>query len=179
MQTVLHRWTVVLGLALLLSAAALTGAAASTKGHGNGGQNQSNAGKGNKKSGAPTITSVPFGTANGQAVSLYTLTNSNGMVVKIMTYGGIIQDVEVPDKSHRFDNVTLGFPTLADYVSSNSPYFGALIGRYGNRIAGGKFTLDGVTYQLPLNNGPNSLHGGFNGFDKRVWTPTVVPAPSD
>jgi len=179
MQTVLHRWTVVLGLALLLSAAALTGAAASTKGHGNGGQNQSNAGKGSKKGGAPTITSVPFGTANGQAVSLYTLTNSNGMVVKIMTYGGIIQDVEVPDKSHRFDNVTLGFPTLADYVSSNSPYFGALIGRYGNRIAGGKFTLDGVTYQLPLNNGPNSLHGGFNGFDKKVWTPTVVPATSD
>jgi aldose 1-epimerase len=101
------------------------------------------------------------------------------MVVKIMTYGGIIQVVEVPDKGHHFDNVTLGFRTLADYVSSNSPYFGALIGRYGNRIAGGKFTVDGVTYQLPLNNGPNSLHGGFNGFDKKVWTPTVVPATSD
>jgi aldose 1-epimerase len=125
---------------------------------------------------APTIVSAPFGTADGQAVSLYTLTNSSGMVVTIMTYGGIIQSVEVPDKNGHFDNVTLGFPTLADYVSSNRPYFGALIGRYGNRIAGSTFTLDGVTYSLAPNDGPNSLHGGISGFDKKVWTPTVVPA---
>jgi len=173
MQTLLRRGGLVFGLALLLSAVAFSGAAASTKDR-NGGQNHANVSK--ASSATPTITSAPFGTANGQAVSLYTLTNSNGMVVKIMTYGGIIQDVEIPDKSHHFDNVTLGFPTLADYISTgNSPYFGALIGRYGNRIAGGKFTLDGVTYQLPLNNGPNSLHGGISGFDKKVWTPTVVP----
>src|SRR6266705_1911508 len=94
---------------------------------------------------SPAITSAPLGAADGQAVSLYTLTNSNGMVVKIMTYGGIIKVVEVPDTRQHFDNVTLGLPTLADYVSSNSSYFGALIGRYGNRIAGGTFALDGVT----------------------------------
>jgi aldose 1-epimerase len=187
MQALLRRGALAFGLVLLLSVVAFTGAAASTNnygGHGdkrdaaknnaNGRQNQKDDGK--QRGGSPTITSAPFGTANGQAVSLYTLTNSNGMVVKIMTYGGIIQDVEVPDKFHRFADVTLGFATLDDYLSTgNSPYFGALIGRYGNRIAGGKFTLDGVTYQLPLNNGPNSLHGGTIGFDKKVWTPTVVP----
>jgi aldose 1-epimerase len=135
--------------------------------------------------GVPMITSVPFGVANGQNVTLYTLTNSHGMEVKIMTYGGIIQSVRVPDKSHRLGNVTLGFPTLADYVNLNSPYpaggpyFGALIGRYANRIAGGTFQLNGQTYNLALNNGPNSLHGGIEGFDNKVWTPTVIGPTSD
>ncbi len=123
--------------------------------------------------GQPTITKAPFGSVGTTPVDLYTLTNSSGMVVKIMTYGGIMQEVLVPDQRHHMANVTLGFATLDDYVTTgNSPYFGALIGRYGNRIAGGQFTLDGVQYQLPLNNGPNSLHGGFVGFDKLVWTVT-------
>jgi len=121
----------------------------------------------------PTITKAPFGSFNGTPVDLYTLTNSDAMVVKIMTYGGIIQQVWVPDWRHQLANVTLGFATLDGYVTSgNSPYFGALIGRYGNRIAKGTFVLDGVTYHLPINNPPNSLHGGTVGFDKHVWDVT-------
>ena len=124
---------------------------------------------------APSITSVPFGSVGGTPVDLYTLTNRSGMMVKIMTYGGIIQQVWVPDQRHHMANVTLGFPTLNDYVTTgNSPYFGALIGRYGNRIALGTFTLNGNTYHLPINNPPNSLHGGTVGFDKHVWTVTQV-----
>ena len=122
---------------------------------------------------APTISKQPFGSVGGQAVDLYTLTNSSGMEVKIMTYGGIIQSVRVPDRRHRFANVTLGFDNLADYVAK-SPYFGCITGRYANRIALGKFTLDGVTYQLPINNPPNSLHGGTVGFDKHVWAATEL-----
>ena len=125
-----------------------------------------------------SITSEPFGAVGGTDVSRYTLTNCNGMVVKILTYGGIIQEVWVPDQQKHLANVTLGFAKLNgsatdSYVGSgNSPYFGALIGRYGNRIAGGQFQLNGQTYQLPLNNGPNSLHGGTVGFDKHVWDVT-------
>src|SRR5438874_2649154 len=112
---------------------------------------------------APTITKQPFGSVGGQNVDIYTLTNAHQMEVKILTYGGIIQSVKVPDKSHQLANVTLGFPTLDDYVNLNSPfpaggpYFGPIIGRYANRIAGGQFTLNGTTYQLALNNGPNTL----------------------
>jgi aldose 1-epimerase len=124
----------------------------------------------------PGITKQPFGTVDGQSVDLYTLTNARGMEVKIMTYGGIIQSIKVPDWSGQMANVALGFSTLDDYVTKNSPYFGAIIGRYANRIAKGMFTLDGVTYQLPVNNGPNSLHGGLKGFDKRVWQATEVHA---
>ncbi|NEE00653.1 aldose epimerase family protein [Phytoactinopolyspora halotolerans] len=121
----------------------------------------------------PSISSEPFGTLpDGTDVEIYTLRNSLGMEVTVLTYGGILQRISVPDRRGRLDNVTLGFDNLDDYVERNDPYFGAIIGRYGNRIAGGEFTLDGVEYQLATNNGPNHLHGGDVGFDKRVWEVT-------
>lgn len=92
-----------------------------------------------------------------------------GVRVRVLTYGGILQSVEVPDRDGVPANVVLGFDDVAGYAGCPSPYFGALIGRYANRIAGGTFTLDGRTYRLPRNNGPNCLHGGERGFDKRVW----------
>jgi aldose 1-epimerase len=110
-----------------------------------------------------------FGTTQGRTVHLYKLTNSHCMKVKIITYGGIIQSLKVPNRHGRSRNVVLGFDNLGDYVENNSPYFGAIIGRYANRIANGEFTLDGVTYQLPKNNGPNTLHGGPGGFHTKVW----------
>lgn len=112
--------------------------------------------------------------ADGTTVDRHTLTNGNGMRVRILTYGGILQAVEVPDRRGELVNVTLGFATLDDYIANGKPYFGALIGRYGNRIAGGQFTLDGITYHVPVNDGPNSLHGGMVGFDSKVWDATPV-----
>lgn len=111
-----------------------------------------------------------FGTTkDGQAVELYTLTNKTGMAVGIITYGGIIVSVSVPDRDGRFADVVLGFDTLKEY-EEKSPYFGCITGRYANRIDQGKFTLDGVEYnKLAINNGPNHLHGGIKGFDKVVW----------
>ncbi|MEV6305626.1 aldose epimerase family protein [Actinoplanes sp. NPDC051861] len=124
--------------------------------------------------GKPTITKEAFGSVGGEAVERYTLTNGD-FRVRILTYGGILQTVETPDRHGRLANVTLGFSTLQGYLdSNNAPYFGAIIGRYGNRIDEGRFTLDGVTYQLATNNGPNHLHGGNVGFDKVVWDATPV-----
>ena len=120
---------------------------------------------------SPTITKAPFGSVGGQAVDRYTLTNCDQMEVKVLTYGGIFQSIVVPGKHKKLANVTLGFDNLQDYVDK-SPYFGCITGRYANRIANGRFTLDGVTYQLPINNPPNSLHGGTVGFDKHVWAAT-------
>ncbi|MDF2440500.1 MAG: aldose 1-epimerase [Abditibacteriota bacterium] len=115
------------------------------------------------------ITKSSFGrTASGQNVDLYTLTNSNGAQAKITNYGGIVVSLMVPDQRGLMGDVVLGFDTLNEYVKSN-PYFGALIGRFGNRIAKGRFTLNGKTYKLATNNGPNHLHGGAVGFDKKVW----------
>ena len=122
---------------------------------------------------APTTTagveSAPFGTlATGQATQLYTLRNAHGIEVQFSNYGGIITSLKTPDRDGRFSDIVLGYDNLAGYVA-NSPYFGAIVGRYANRIARGHFTLDGVTYTLAINNGPNSLHGGLRGFDKVVW----------
>ncbi len=117
----------------------------------------------------------PFGAlADGTVVHRYTLDSGHGVVVRVLTYGGILQTIEVPDRAGRLANVALGLADLDGYVRDNRPYLGALIGRYANRIAGGRFTLDGRACQLPVNNPPNSLHGGTEGFDKRVWTATDV-----
>ena len=115
------------------------------------------------------ITKKPYGTtADGVAVAEYTQANDAGVEVKIITYGGIITSIKTPGRDGTFANVVLGFASLREYETKN-PYFGAITGRFANRIAEGKFALDGVTYQLDLNNGPNSLHGGLKGFDKQVW----------
>jgi aldose 1-epimerase len=119
---------------------------------------------------APTVPSTPFGaTADGCTVNLYTLTNAHGIQIQVTNYGGIITSLKTPDRTGRLDDIVLGYDSLAGYLR-NSPYFGAIVGRYGNRIARGLFTLDGTTYHLAVNNGPNSLHGGLRGFDKVVWT---------
>jgi aldose 1-epimerase len=107
-------------------------------------------------------------TPEGAEVDLYTLGNANGLRVKIMTYGATIASVEVPDRNGKTENVTLHLDSLADYLKGH-PFFGSTVGRYGNRIAKGRFTLDGKQYTLATNNGPNHLHGGLKGFDKAVW----------
>ena len=117
-----------------------------------------------------TISKVDFGkTPDGKAVEIYTLRNARGAEARIMTYGGIVQSLIVPDKHGKLADIVLGYDTLDGYLT-NSPYFGALVGRYGNRIGGAKFALEGKTYTLAANNGVNSLHGGLKGFDKVVWT---------
>jgi aldose 1-epimerase len=151
-----------------------------------------------------SITSVPWGTADGQAVSLYTLTNGRGMSVAITNYGGVVQSISVPDRWGSTKDVALGFSTLQDYVSdftqgatgvawpipgasgSGDTYFGAIIGRYANRIANHSFTMtcsapctnNGQTYTLDANNGVNTLHGGFLGWNTAVWTATTQTGPN-
>jgi aldose 1-epimerase len=120
---------------------------------------------------AQTVTKDSFGkTADGQNIDLYTLRNAHGVEAKIMNYGGILVSLKVPDRNGKFDDVVLGFNDLNSYLTKNDPYLGAIIGRYGNRIAKGRFTLNGVEYKLAVNNGENHLHGGIKGFDKVVWT---------
>jgi aldose 1-epimerase len=115
------------------------------------------------------ITSKPFGTMpDGTEVKQYTMTNKQGVVINVINYGGIITSIIVPDKNGNMGDVVLGYDSLSHYVKNN-PYFGALIGRYGNRIAKGKFQLDGKQYTLATNNGENHLHGGVKGFDKVIW----------
>ncbi|MFD7130314.1 aldose epimerase family protein [Streptomyces sp. NPDC059894] len=119
-------------------------------------------------SGGSTPVKKLFGTlADGTKVHVWSLSNG-GTRLKVLSYGGIVQSLEVPDRHGRYRNVSLGFDTIEDYVAK-SPYFGALIGRYGNRIGKGRFTLDGTAYQISVNDGENTLHGGAQGFDKRVW----------
>ncbi|MEU3251652.1 aldose epimerase family protein [Streptomyces sp. NPDC006997] len=146
----LNRRTVIAGAAAAGITAVATGGTAHAKGGGR----------------AP-VKSL-FGTlADGTEVHRWSLANG-GTRMKVLSYGGIVQSLEIPDRRGRYANVSLGFDTIEEYVAS-SPYFGALVGRYGNRIGQGRFTLDGTTYQLSVNDGDNSLHGGEKGFDKRVW----------
>ncbi len=116
------------------------------------------------------IEVTPYGTtSDGVAVEQFTLTNTNGLKAVLIEYGAILVSLETPDREGALANITLGCPDLASY-EANSPYFGAIAGRCANRIAKGKFTLDGTEYTLAINNEPNHLHGGVKGFDKVVWT---------
>jgi aldose 1-epimerase len=115
------------------------------------------------------VEKTDFGaTADGRLVDQYTIRNGQGAEMTVLTYGGIIQSLKVPDRTGAYDDIVLGFDSVAEYEKS-SPYFGAIIGRVGNRIANGAFTLDGKTFTLAKNNGPNHLHGGIKGWDKAVW----------
>ena len=116
-----------------------------------------------------SITTAPFGTTSaGEPVEIFTMTNPAGIEVRAITYGGIITSLKTPDRDGNLDDIVLGFDSLAPY-DAGSPYFGSIIGRYGNRIARGRFTLDGETFALATNNGANHLHGGDVGFDRVVW----------
>jgi len=131
----------------------------------------------NKGIGATGVSSRPFGAAaDGKKVELFTLTNARGHAMRVTNYGGIITGLDVPDRDGKVADVVLGFDTLDGYLGK-SPYFGAIVGRYGNRIAGGKFTLDGNVYMLAQNNGPNCLHGGLKGFDKVIWQAEARQTP--
>jgi aldose 1-epimerase len=117
----------------------------------------------------------PFGSLpDGTEVKLFVLTNRRGVTVKIMQLGGIVTELWVPDRAGKPANVVLGFDTLDEYLAGH-PYFGAIAGRYANRIAGGRFTLDGEEYTLAKNDGPNHLHGGLEGFDKKLWSARILP----
>ena len=125
-----------------------------------------------------SITEQAFGTYEGETITKYTLTNAGGMQVGIINYGGTITDIITADKAGNKGNVVLGFDSLSGYLQKGNPYFGSLVGRYGNRIANGKFTLDGKEYTLAGNNGGNSLHGGNKGYDKVVWKAEKLPGDS-
>lgn len=125
-----------------------------------------------------SVTKQPFGkTADGQQADLYTLTNAHGLQAQITNYGAIVTRLFVPDRTGKLEDVVLGYDSLEDYIKE-TPYFGAIVGRYGNRIAGGHFTLDGKSYQLATNNnGVNHLHGGNKGFDKVIWQAEPIEGP--
>lgn len=124
------------------------------------------------------ITEKSFGTFNGEAVTEYTLTNANGMQVGIINYGGTVTKILTKDKAGNFGDVVLGFDSIAGFTQKGNPFFGALIGRYGNRIAKGKFTLDGATYTLAAYNNGQALHGGLKGYDKVMWKAEKQPGDS-
>ena len=126
---------------------------------------------------AATFDRAPYGTTqDGQAVDIYTMTNDHGLRVRFLSYGGVITEIHVPDRTGRLDNITLGLRTLGDYETLPG-HFGAITGRYANRIGGAQFTLNGQTYHLIANNGPNTLHGGPNALDHRVWTVSPLTVP--
>ncbi len=124
------------------------------------------------------ITKEPFGKPSyGQTIDQYTLTNSNGLKAKIITFGGYITSLQVPDRNGKLADIVLGYDTLEQYLNDIA-YLGALVGRYANRIAKGKFTLNGVEYTLATNNGPNHLHGGIKGFNKVIWNTQPIDDPN-
>jgi aldose 1-epimerase len=123
-----------------------------------------------------TVTRAPFGTTpDGTAVEAFTLKNANGLELRAITYGGIITSLKTPDRNGAMADIVLGFDALDGYLKGH-PFFGAIIGRYGNRIGKGRFILGGTEYKLATNNGPNHLHGGPRGFDKQVWNAEILPA---
>ena len=127
---------------------------------------------------AASISKSPFGTMpDGTRVDLYALTNADGLVCKVITYGAVITELQVPDRTGRLGDVVLGFDNLEQYIRE-SPCFGAVVGRVANRIARGRFAIDGKTYTLAINNPPNTLHGGIKGFDKVVWNAEAVDGPN-
>ena len=145
-------------VALLLGLAAVAGAADPAQG------------------GKTTVQKSNFGKlADGTAIDLYTLTNAHGVVCKVITYGGIVTELHVPDRDGKMADVVLGCPDLKTYEAGH-PFFGAIAGRVANRIAKAKFILDGKEYKLAANNGPHSLHGGKKGFDKQLWHAEAVDA---
>ncbi len=130
---------------------------------------------GTQTSYAVTAAKAVFGhLPDGRAVYAVTLRNRQGITVRLLTYGARVQEILTPDRNGHFADVALGYRTLRGYLSKADPYFGASVGRFANRIAKGRFTLNGHTYQLPINDGPNSLHGGTKGFDRRLWTVLAV-----
>ena len=125
-----------------------------------------------------TIQKARFGTApDGKPVEAYTLTNAKGASAKILTWGAVLSQLKMPDKNGNLGDVVLGLDSLKPYEGT-VPYFGATVGRFANRIAKGRFTIGGKTYQVPVNNGPNSLHGGLVGYDKRIWKAVPIMTPS-
>ena len=127
---------------------------------------------------AYSISEKPYGETEGKAITEYTIANPAGMQVSIINYGGTVTRLVTPDNKGVMGDVVTGFDSLSGFLQKGNPYFGSLIGRYGNRIAGAKFTLDGTTYQLGANDNGNSLHGGFKGYDKVVWTAQKLPGDS-
>jgi aldose 1-epimerase len=125
---------------------------------------------------ATVLTQAEFGKMpDGAAIRIYTLTNKNKLQARITNYAGVVVSLNAPGRDGKMADVVLGFDTLPEYLANPTQYFGAIIGRYGNRIGAARFTLNGVEYKLPKNNGENSLHGGDDGFFKRVWKPRVLP----
>lgn len=124
---------------------------------------------------AAAVVMAPWGKTNDGPVEIFTLTNAHGVEARIIDYGAALVSLKAPDRAGRLENIVLGFDTVEAYVM-NTPHYGGTIGRYANRIAKARFTLDGKTYQLAANNGPNTLHGGNRGFDKRLWQAEALPA---
>jgi aldose 1-epimerase len=155
MNRISHRWA---GVVVAVALVVLTGC-----------EEERNEKKREEKTDVKSIVQADFGkTPNGQTAQLFTLVNKKGMRVKLTNYGGIVTSLEVPDRNGKLGDVVLGYENLDGYIKS-SPYFGCLVGRYGNRIAKGKFKIAGKEYTLATNNGPNALHGGIKGFDKVLW----------
>lgn len=125
---------------------------------------------------AQTPSRSPWGKTSDGPVEIFTLTNVHGVEARIISYGAILVSLKAPDRAGRLENIVLGFDNVEAYVM-NTPHYGGTIGRYANRIAKARFTLDGKAYQLAANNAPNTLHGGNRGFDKRLWKAEVLPAP--